>query len=107
MSIDSQPSPSTSPVTLVSIGFLLGAVVVGACWLLSRSGNAMRNDMVRDVTVDYNYEAAPRSATNIEGHELDSVEFFPSYVVMTDKRGKKQLIALSRLRKFDYRPTKP
>lgn len=105
MSADSEPSSSNSSVFLLSIGFLIGAVVVGACWLSARSGNVMRNDIVRNVTVDYDYEAAPKSPTTFKGSEFDSVEFFSTYVVMTDKRGKRQLIALDRIRKFDYRPT--
>jgi hypothetical protein len=105
MKTDSNSSTPTSPVVLLSIGFLFGAVVVGACWLSSRSGIASRNDIVRNVTVDYMYEADPGSASGHSELAVDSIEFLPGYVVMTDTRGGTQLLALNRLRKFKYRPT--
>ncbi len=95
---------SASPVVLLSIGFLLGATVVGACWLSSRSAIAPRNDFVRNVTVDYMYETDPGSTGGLKDLAVDSIEFLPGYVVMTDKSGRTQLLALNRLRKFNYRP---
>ena len=106
MDTDSKSSSnSTFPVVLLSIGFLLGAIVVGACWLSSRSGIAPRNDFVRNVTVDYMYETNPGSGGGHNDLAVDSIEFRPGYVVMTDKSGGTQLLAINRLRKFNYRPT--
>ncbi len=107
MNIQSQSRSTPSAVILISIGFLLGAIVVGSCWLSSRSGNAIRNDIVRNVTVDYMYETDPGSASGNKDLAVDSIEFLPGYVVMTDKRGRTQLLALNRLRRFSYQPVEP
>ncbi len=63
-----------------------------------------QNHIVRNVTVDYMYETDPGSASGHNELEVDSIEFLPGYIVMTDSRGRTQLLALDRLRKFNYRP---
>ena len=107
--MDNEPkphhTPPTAPVLLVAVGFLVGAVVVGACWLSSRTAESERHNIVRNVTVDYMYETDPGSASGNSDLAVDSIEFLPGYVVMTETRGRTQLLALDRLRKFSYRPT--
>ena len=95
----------SSPIMLVCVGFVVGAIVVDACWLSSRVGSAARTEIVRDVTVDYMYETNPASASGHNALEVDTIEFLPGYVVMTDKRGNTQLLALNRLRKSIYKPS--
>ncbi|QEG22029.1 hypothetical protein [Mariniblastus fucicola] len=99
---DAAPTP---PIVLIAVGFLVGAVVVGACWLSSRTTESHGDDIVRNVTVDYMYETGPSSASGSEELAVDSIEFLPGYVVMTDNRGRTQLLALNRLRKFNYWPS--
>ena len=99
---DASPTP---PIILIAVGFLVGAVVVGACWLSSRTTESQRSDIVRNVTVDYMYETDPGSAAGNTDLAVDSIEFLPGYAVMTDTRGRTQLLALNRLRKFTYWPT--
>ncbi len=105
MDIEPKLNDPSSPFMLVAIGFLIGAVVVGVCWLSSGRKGSPRHDIVRDVTVDYMYETDPGSASGNNGLQVDSIEFFPGYVVVTDTGGGTQILALNRLRKFNYRPT--
>ena len=102
----SKNNHTNSPVVLVSIGFLLGAVVVGALWLSSRPSDTPRNAIVRDVTVNYMYETDPGSASGQNDLAVESVEFLPGYVVVTDNNGRTQLFAVDRLRRFSYHATK-
>lgn len=103
-------APQSSPVVLIAVGFLIGAIVVGSCWLSSSTKESERHDIVRNVivrnvTVDYMYETDPGSASGNKDLAVDSIEFLPGYVVMTDTRGRTQLLALNRLRRFNYWPT--
>lgn len=95
----------SSPILLVSVGFVVGAIVDGAFWLSSRDGAAARTDFVRNVTVDYMYETNSDSASGHKGLEVDTIAFLPGYVVMTDKRGNTQLLAVNRMRRFNYKPS--
>ena len=92
-----------SHVMPLAVGILIGAVVVGACWL--SSGTSETKSVVRNVTVDYMYETDPGSASGHNDLAVDSIEFLPGYVKLTDTRGRTQLLALNRLRKFNYWPT--
>ena len=94
-----------SPILLVSVGFVVGAIVVGTCWLSSRDGSAARTDIVGNVTVDYMYETNSAAASGHNSLQVDTIEFLPGYVVMTDTRGNTQSLALDRLRKFKYKPS--
>ena len=105
MENEPKPNGSTSPFVLLAIGFLVGAVVVGACWLSAHTSASPRLDIVRNVTVDYMYETEPGSASGNRDFEVDSIEFLPGYIVMTDTDGRTQLLALNRLRRFTYQPT--
>ena len=88
------------------MGFVAGAVVVGACWLATRRPETEPLNIVRNVTVDYMYETDPGSASGHRDLEVATVEFLPGYVVLTDSGGTAQLLAVNRLRRFNYRPTK-
>ena len=104
MDNESRYHNSISPAVLLAIGFLLGAVVVGVCWFSSRTAGLASRGVVRNVAVDYMYETNPGSASGHNDLAVDSIEFLPGYIVMTDARGRTQLLALNRLRKFNYRP---
>ena len=107
MQNEAKPNDASAapPIVLLAIGFVVGAVFVGACWLSSRTTESKRDDIVRNVTVDYMYETDPGSASGSNDLAVESIEFLPGYVVMTDTRGRTQLLALNRLRKFNYRRT--
>lgn len=105
MNAETPDNTSTSSVAMLASGFLLGAVVVGACWLTSIGIGQTDHRIVRDVTVDYMYETDPGSASGHNDLEVASLEFLPGYVAMTDANGRTQLLALERLRRFNYQPT--
>lgn len=105
MEYESKSPSSSSQFVLVGVGFLMGAVLVGACWLSSRIAESARYDIVRNVTVDYMYETAPGSASGSSDLQVNSIEILPGYVVVTDTHGRAQLFALDRLRRFNYWPT--
>ena len=105
--MQSEPNIDNTPSQIVpiAIGFLIGATVVGACWLSSGTARPAHHDVVRNVIVDYLYEYDPGSASGSGDLPVDSIEFSPGYIVVTDTNGTTQLLAINRLRKFHYRPS--
>ena len=93
---------NSSPLRLLALGFVLGLIVAGACWLMTRQPAIPH---VNKVTVDYVYESDPGSASGYNGMQVDSLQFFPGYVVITDTQGKSTLLAADRLRSFSFRST--
>lgn len=89
----------------LAAGFVLGLVVVGTYWLTSRDGETGHGDIVRNVTVDYMYESSHGNASGQTSLEVATIEFRPSYILMTDTRGSTRLLSLDRLRKFNYKPS--
>ena len=59
---------------------------------------------VRNVIVDYMYESEPGGASGNKSLAVDSIQFYPGYVVITDTNETSRLFAVDRLRRFNYRP---
>jgi hypothetical protein len=103
----------SSPVLLLAVGFLAGAVVVGsvgaiatgAGWLTWRESVTSSN-VVHNVTVSYMYETNPGSASGSKDLSVESIQFHPGYVVITQASGHGSLFAVDRLRNFQFAPTK-
>ena len=90
------------PLLYLLVGFVLGAIVVGACWRMTDEGTP---EIVNDVTINYMYEAEPGGASGNNAMPVESVQFHPGYVVVTDTNGGGMLFAVNRLRSFSYQPT--
>ncbi len=100
-----EPSASTaSPVFHLAIGFVMGAVVVGSSWFATRKTNHA-NNAIRDVSVSYMYETNPGEASGNNDMPVDSIHFYPGYVVVTGASDQSHLFALDRLRNFQFAPT--
>lgn len=106
MESQQSPNPSSSPIVHLAIGFVAGAIVVGSSWLTTRESTPSPN-VVRDVTVTYMYETDPGSAGGNNDKPVDSIEFYPGYVVITEDTGRSNLFAVDRLRTFHFEPTAP
>ena len=106
-------SSGSSPVFLLTVGFIAGAVVVGSVAAiatgsgrLTRRESATSSDVVHNVTVSYMYETDPGTASGSNDLPVESIQFYPGYVVITQKSGHSSLFAVDRLRKFQFAPTK-
>ncbi|WP_146389841.1 hypothetical protein [Allorhodopirellula solitaria] len=102
MNTDTPTPLQPSPFLPLCLGFVAGAALVGAAWILlgpSRPGH------FHDMTVDYMYETSPGTATGSSSLEVESLEIHPEFVLLTDARGESRLMMLSRLRKLHFKPT--
>jgi hypothetical protein len=50
------------------------------------------------------YETSSNTAAGSEAMSVDSIQFYPGYVVITDEGGISRLFAVDRLRKFSFQP---
>lgn len=98
-----RPSSNTSPLIYLSIGFIMGAVVVGTSWLGTRESE-LPQSIVRNVSVIYMYETDPGSASGTNDLPVESILFHSDYVVMTRTNGQSILLAVDRLRQFSFAP---
>jgi hypothetical protein len=99
-----------SPIFLLAVGFIAGAIVVGlaggiALGLAWSTGQASSSDIVHDVTVSYMYETEPGSASGNNTLPVKSIQFRPGCVVITRVSGHSSLFAIDRLRMFRFAPT--
>ncbi|TWU18722.1 hypothetical protein Poly21_08880 [Allorhodopirellula heiligendammensis] len=98
----SQRPPRSSAARPFCIGFLLGAIVIGAAWTVVRVRDPK---VLRNVTVSYMYETSPGSASGNNSLEIKSIEFYAGYLMMTDNNDMTRLLAIDRLRSFSFKPS--
>ena len=105
---DESPSLRHHAIWIAGVAFLAGWVL-SSSYSAARPGSAFADDdtVVRNVVLDYMYETDPGSASGNKALAVDSIEFHPGYVLVTDSRGRTQLFAVDRLRSFSYRPAEP
>lgn len=58
----------------------------------------------RNVILSYSYETSPNSSAGNDNLKVDSIYFYPNYVVVRAANGNTTLLAVDRLKHFDYRP---
>lgn len=95
--MESQKTAITLPLLYLVLGFL-----VGASFLSNRHST---NPEIRNVTVSYMYESEPGSAGGNNNVPLDSIQFYPEYIVINETNGGSRLMAVNRLRSFSFQPT--
>jgi len=92
------------------IGFLVASfapLMINATAEASPSDSAQglhEHDSSKNVMLTYSYETSPSSTAGDDSLAVDSIEFYPSYVLVRASNGKTSLIAVERLRQFSYRP---
>ena len=101
-------NPRVSPVFLLAVGFIAGAIVVGSSWFATRESSPAYN-IIRDKTVSYVYQESPGSVTSGGNTDVpvDSIQFHPGYIVVTKPGGHGDLFAVDRLKRFNFKPQKP
>ena len=101
-------NPCVSPVFLLAVGFIAGAIVVGSSWFATRESSPAYN-IIRDKTVSYVYQESPGSVTSGGNTDVpvDSIQFHPGYIVVTKPGGHGDLFAVDRLKRFNFKPQKP
>lgn len=57
---------------------------------------------VRDVILSYSYETSPNSTSGNKNLKVDSIYFYHNYVVVQADNGNTSLLAVDRLKHFDY-----
>lgn len=99
------PRSGFSPIFHLTIGFVIGAIVVGSSWLATQDTASPPNNVVHDVTVSYMYETEPGNVAGNNDQAVGSIQFHPGYVVITGTTGSSRLLAVDRLRNLKFSPT--
>lgn len=58
----------------------------------------------RNVILSYLYETSANGASGNNNLKVDSIYFYPNYVVVQAENGTTSLFAVDRLKHFDYHP---
>jgi hypothetical protein len=99
VTVESKSVPVNLRLLYLVLGLVLGAAVVGSSWLITPSA---KPPTVRKVEVNYTYETSPNTATGKQAMSVDSIQFHPGYIVITNERGFSRLLAVDRLREFSF-----
>jgi len=59
---------------------------------------------VKNVVLTYSYETSPSSTSGDDSLAVESIQFYPNYVLVRASNGNTSLFAVEKLRQFSYRP---
>lgn len=106
-------------VAYVGIGCLIGGLAT-SLFTRQTNGTAEASPMaqeqvpkeqnvasVKNVVLNYMHETTPGSASGDNALKVDSIHFYPSYVLVTDSHQNTRLLAVDRLQRFYYTPAPP
>ncbi len=94
------PSPYNSPIHYLTVGLVIGAAIVGSIWFITSGPDRV----VRNVKVNYMYQTNSNSSSGSHDVPVDSIEFYPRYIIVTRDNGYSNVFAIDRLTRFSFSP---